>query len=69
MESKHAIIWYDREGDFLEVLFEKKEGYFRATDDDRVMEKVDVDGHVLGFSVLGVSQISGRPLELAELHK
>ena len=27
-------IWYDKEGDFLEVLFSEKAGYMRATDND-----------------------------------
>ena len=34
-------VWYDREGDYLEVLFERKSGYFRETQSDAVMEKVD----------------------------
>ncbi|KGA93687.1 hypothetical protein LptCag_1397 [Leptospirillum ferriphilum] len=58
-------VWYDPEGDFLEVLFEKKEGYFRETSDDRVMEKVDMQGHVIGFSVLGTRNLAKMPLEVA----
>ena len=54
--DKDVTVWYDREGDYLEVLFEKKEGYFRETDNDAVMEKVDQDGRVIGFSILNVSQ-------------
>jgi uncharacterized protein YuzE len=45
-------IWYDPEGDFLEVMFENKEGYFKETDSDQVMEKVDMNGKVVGFSIL-----------------
>ena len=30
---------YDKEGDYLEVLFERKKGYFRETEHDAVMEK------------------------------
>lgn len=49
-------LWYDPEGDYLEVLFdEEKAGYFRATTGDRVMAKVGhADDVVLGFSILGV---------------
>ena len=54
--ANDVTIWYDREGDYLEVLFEKKEGHFRATDNDAIMEKVDTEGHVIGFSILNVSQ-------------
>lgn len=54
--DKDVTVWYDREGDYLEVIFERKEGYFRETDNDAVMEKVDQDGNVIGFSILNVSQ-------------
>ncbi len=51
-------IWYDKEGDFLEVLFSDKAGYMRATDNDAIMERVDTEGNLLGFSVLGISQLT-----------
>ena len=54
--ANDVTIWYDREGNYLEVLFEQKEGHFRTTDNDAIMEKVDQDGHVIGFSILNVSQ-------------
>ena len=45
------------------MLFEQKEGHFRETDNDAVMEKVDQDGHVIGFSIRNVSQNpSGAPV-------
>ena len=44
MERQHVKVWYDAEGDYLEVIFERKEGYFRETANDRVMEKVDAEG-------------------------
>ena len=28
MAKKNVKLWYDREGDYLEVLFEKKAGFF-----------------------------------------
>jgi uncharacterized protein YuzE len=58
-------VWFDQEGDFLEVMFERKSGVFRETDDDRVMEKVDADGNVIGFSITNVSKVTGKPLEVA----
>jgi uncharacterized protein YuzE len=58
-------VWYDPEGDYLEVMFEKKEGYFRETESDQIMEKVDMDGNIIGFSILKVSSIKGHPLELS----
>jgi uncharacterized protein YuzE len=64
MAGKKLKIWYDAEGDYLEVMFDQKEGYFRETSSDQVMEKVDADGNVIGFSVLKVSAVKGHPLEL-----
>lgn len=60
----HPIkVWFDAEGDFLEVLFSDKAGYMRETDDDRIMERVDEEGTILGFSIMKVSEIKkGRPL-------
>jgi len=55
--GKEIKVWYDREGDYLEVLFERKEGYFKETEDDAVMEKVDAEGNVIGFSILKVSAL------------
>ena len=64
MAKKRPItVWYDREGDFLEVLFERKPGYFRQTSSEQVMEKVDEGVHVIGFHVLGASRVT-QPLEL-----
>jgi uncharacterized protein YuzE len=64
MAGKKLKIWYDAEGDYLEVMFDQKEGYFRETSSDQVMEKVDADGNVIGFSVLKLSAVKGHPLEL-----
>ena len=55
--------WYDSEGDYLEVIFKQNEGYFRSTLVDQVMEKVDKEGNILGFSILKVSSLRSRPLE------
>ena len=62
--NKEVKIWYDKEGDFLEVLFEKKKGYFKETDNDAVMEKVDKDGNVIGFSILKVSSLKQQPFSV-----
>lgn len=65
MAERVLRMWFDPEADFLEVTFEKKAGYFRATESDQVMEKVDEDGNVIGFSVLRVSSLKKTPLEVA----
>ena len=58
MAEESIKLWYDAEGDFLEVIFDQEEGYYRETEDDRVMKKVDMQGHLLGFSILKVSSLS-----------
>lgn len=65
MADRKVKIWYDREGDYLEVIFDQREGYFRETANDQVMEKVDMQGRVLGFSVLKISSLTEAPLEVA----
>ena len=65
MAKKVIKVWYDPEGDYLEVIFEQKKGYFRETENDQVMEKVDREGNILGFSVLKVSKLRKKPLEVA----
>ena len=59
--GEEVTIWYDHEGDYLEVLFERKAGYFKETTNDAVMEKVDGEGNLLGFSILKVSALKGEP--------
>src|SRR4029453_9717084 len=50
MARDRVKVWYDAKGDYLEVLFDQRPGYFRETTNDQVMEKVDAEGNVLGFS-------------------
>ena len=57
-------VWFDAEADFLEVRFSDAAGYEKETNHDAVMERVDAEGHVIGFSIIGVSQFSkDKPLE------
>ena len=64
--EKNITVYFDKESDFLEVLFEKTEGYFKETENDSIMEKVSNDNRVIGFSILNVSKISSKkPVELA----
>jgi uncharacterized protein YuzE len=64
--GEEVKIWYDKDGDYLEVLFDRKAGYFKETDNDAVMEKVDSQGNIIGFSILKVSASSGeRPLSIS----
>lgn len=65
MAEKRVKIWYDKEGDYLEVMFERRAGVFRETANPHVMQKVDEKGRVLGFSVMKVSALHDTPLEVA----
>jgi len=58
--GKNIKVWFDKEGDFLEVLFDYRKGYFRETGNDAVMEKVDDKGNVIGFSVMKVSAMKSE---------
>ncbi len=64
--AKQIKIWFDPEGDYLEVLFERKAGFFRETDNDAVMEKVDDKGNIIGFSILKISALKEKePLSVS----
>ena len=57
-------VWYDSKGDFLEVMFKQKEGYFLETKSDQVMEKVDMEGTIIEFSILKVSYLKEKTLDI-----
>jgi hypothetical protein len=60
-------LWFDAECDYLEVTFSDADGYMRTTKSDAVMQRVDEEGNVIGFSVFGLSRFpKERSLE-AEL--
>jgi hypothetical protein len=62
--GKVSKLWYDEEGDFLEVTWDRNPGYFDSTEDDRVMVNLDIEGNVQGFHILGFSTIRGAPLKV-----
>ncbi|MBZ0184230.1 MAG: DUF2283 domain-containing protein [Melioribacteraceae bacterium] len=63
--EKEIRVWFDKESDYLEVIFDIKEGYFKETENDAVMEKVDKEGNILGFSILKVSELNKFPLSVS----
>jgi len=64
--DKEVRVWYDQEGDYLEVIFERRAGYFRETENDAIMEKVDEEGNVIGFSILRISALKEqKPLSVS----
>ena len=57
MTSKKVSVWYDDEGDMLEVLWAFREGYFTPTDDERILKRLDDDGEVIGFLIHEMSTL------------
>ncbi|MGH7953424.1 MAG: DUF2283 domain-containing protein [Limisphaerales bacterium] len=60
-------VWFDAEADFLEVRFSDAAGYEKETTNDAVMERVDAQGQVIGFSVMGVSRFKKSNPLMADL--
>ena len=61
--AEKVRVWFDAEGDFLEVRFSDKAGFMRETKNDAVMERVDEQGNILGFSIMQVSRLAkDKPL-------
>ncbi|MDZ4763162.1 MAG: DUF2283 domain-containing protein [Chloroflexota bacterium] len=48
-------VWYDREGDYLEITFEDAPATLEALNDD-VFERRAIDGRIIGFAVLNFSK-------------
>jgi hypothetical protein len=62
--AEKVKLWFDAEADYLEVRFSEAAGYMKETKHDAVMERVDAQGHTIGFSILGVSRFKkDEPLE------
>ena len=60
MQREQIRLWWDGEGDFLYVAFADGDGDMVRTRDGKAMVKVDADGNVLGFQLLGVSKRGGK---------
>jgi len=56
-------IWYDREGDFLEITFREAKGYLREIVED-VYERVDEAGNLLGYAIFNVARHERQALTI-----
>ncbi|MGF1537414.1 MAG: DUF2283 domain-containing protein [Elainellaceae cyanobacterium] len=65
--ARRVKVWFDAEADFLEVTFSDAPGYMRETENDAIMERVDTEGNLLGFSLMAVSQLAQSKPLIAEL--
>ncbi len=43
-------VWYDREGDYLELSVSRKKGYFKDVGND-IWERIDQRGRIIGFAI------------------
>ncbi len=63
-------IWYDQEGDFLEITFREAKGSLREIAED-IYERVDEAGNLLGYALFNVThherQALTIPLEVQRL--
>ncbi|MXY22645.1 MAG: DUF2283 domain-containing protein [Dehalococcoidia bacterium] len=69
MKAKDKVyVWFDPEGDFLEVTLDaSKEGDMKETADRRIAVKIDDGGSIIGFHILHVSSLmdeKGLPFEV-----
>jgi uncharacterized protein YuzE len=55
-------VWYDREGDYLEVIFVDAAGHFHEIGDD-IYERVDTAGRVTGFAVFNFARKDRQDLQ------
>ena len=59
MENRRIAVWYDEENDTLHIRWKDGVGYYSATSDDRVLERVSEDGiESLGFMIEGVHSLT-----------
>ena len=65
--AERVTVWFDPEADFLEVTFSDAPGFMRETANDAIMERVDTEGKVIGFSILAVSHLAKSKPLTAEL--
>ena len=64
-KKRNLKLWFDKEGDFLEVLFNDDPGTFEETQNDQVMVRINVKGEVTGFQILSLSRMPREVLDLA----
>lgn len=59
--EKEMSVWFDKEGDYLEITFGKpRRGYFKEIKND-VLQRLDSEtGEVLGFAFINFSKHFGN---------
>jgi hypothetical protein len=62
-ERAKINVWYDKEGDFLDVGWGGSTSTV-PTQDDRVMAHVDDAGNIQGFHIIGVRSFEGNYIDV-----
>lgn len=60
--NQEVKIYFDKESDYIEILFKIKEGFFQETEFDCIMKKVDMEGNIIGFTIQNISKLETNPL-------
>lgn len=63
MATTGMKVWYDREGDLLEVVFEDAPAHLEEIEDD-IFERRSKDGRVVGITILNFSKHDRDDLKL-----
>jgi uncharacterized protein YuzE len=56
-------VWFDEEGDFLELTFADRKGSFREIGAD-LYERVDARGNVFGVAIFNFLKRDRKPIEI-----
>ena len=59
-------VWYDREGDYLELTMSRKKGHFKDVGND-IWERIDDKGRIIGFAIANFTKRLSRKREELEL--
>ena len=59
-------VWYDREGDYLEMTMSRKKGHFKDVGND-IWERVDDKGQIIGFAIANFTKRLAHHREAVEL--
>ena len=63
--NKVIRLWYDKEGGFLEIIFNTKPGYSIGTEEDGIIKRIDEEGNLLSIGILELSSYNLKTLEIS----
>lgn len=63
--NKVIRLWYDKEGGFLEIIFNTKLGYSTGIEEDGIIKRIDEEGNLLSIGILELSSYDLKTLEIS----